>query len=100
MKISNTLFPGQCCSVILGEKRWNFNWVLRKGQGNVFLNELKEIAKCKPFKGKKRETLKQVPSAENPTLQTALHCRDIPCSKLPHEAQRLQVSCFNFVQPR
>ena len=76
MKISNTIFPGQCCSVLLGEKRQNFNQVPCKGQGNTFLNELKEIAKCKPFKGKKKETLKQVPYAEKNTLQRALYCKD------------------------
>lgn len=83
MKISNTIFPGQCRSVILGQKRWNFNWVLRTGQGNTFLNELKEIAKCKPFNGKKEETLKQVPSAEKPTLQPALRCRVVSRSSCP-----------------
>lgn len=86
MKISNIMFPGQFCLVILGEKRWDFNQVSNKGQRKAFLNELK----WKPSK----ETLKQVLCTENPTLQTVLCCKDIlyPSGPMRHRGCKFYAS--------
>lgn len=96
MKISNTTFLSHYRSAMLGEKRWNFYWVLRIRQGRTILNELK-MSSANLSKARGKRCLNKF---HGQTTLPYTHCKDTSQSSCSTRQRGCKFHALPIVQAK